>query len=249
MIRRPKRDPYSRTVVYLPEQTLSESILDFAAPLLDRLGPTPSPDEARRGLDLAISIWNFQVMAGPIWGKPKPLADARKSMAGKQAPPVLADTFELLSVRWRTKFALDPRFVGSWSFEPTDAGRCELVCEATLPEGVEAYVPPPAEKRLAIGGQFLDEVSIRRSATSFLSFPVERHRGVVADDGVVTIHTMMPTIVELFAEGVLKPIGAAPVDIAVGGKQLGPMVLSELRCEGERGRDDGVVLVFRRGGT
>ncbi len=250
MTRRPKRDPYSRTVVYLPEQKLSESLLDFAAPLLDRLGLAPSPDEARRALDLAIGIWNAHVMAGPVWGELRPLRDARKSMAGKQAPRGLAHTFALLSVRWRTKFALDPRFVGTWSFEPTDAGRCELLCEWTLPEGVEAYVPPPAEKRFAIGGKYLDEVCIRQSVGSFLSFPVERHLGWVADDGmVVTLHTMMPTVVELFAEGVLKPIGAAPVEIAVGGKQLGPMVLSELRCEGERGRDDGVALVFRRGGT
>jgi hypothetical protein len=141
---------------------------------------------------------------------------------------------------------LRPRLVGEWSFEAPRPGRDRLVCETTLPEGVEAHVPPPAEKRIAIGGKFLDEVSIRQSATSFLSFPVENHRGEVGGDGVVTIHAKMPTIVELFAEGALTPVGGAPVDVMVAGKKLGPMVLAEVRCTGGGGHHDIVVLVFRR---
>ena len=112
-------------------------------------------------------------------------------------------------------------------------------------EGVEAHVPPPAEKRIAIGGQFLDEVNIRRSAPAFLSFPVDNHHGEIGGDGVVTIHAKMPTIVELFAEGALTPVGGAPADVMVAGKKLGPMVLAEVRCTGGGGHHDIVVLVFR----
>jgi len=201
----------------------------------------------RRALGLAIDVWNSHVTASPFWGSPdpKPLAAVRKAMCGKQAPPELAGAFELLSARWRAEFNLDPRLVGEWSLETNGAGEHNLVCETRLPEGVEADVPPPVEKRIAIGGQFLDEVRIRISATSYLGFPVEEHRGEVGGDGRVTIHTKMPAVVELFAQGRLTAVGGAPVDIMVGGKALGPMVLAEVRGVEEGGRYDIVALIFR----
>ena len=247
MARRKQRAPHTRTVVRLPERALAESILHLAAPLLEPLGPAPAPDAARPALEVAINVWNAQVLASPFWDSPdpRPLAVLRKAMCGKQAPPGLADTFELLSARWRAEHSLDPRLVGAWSLETTGPGQHDLVCETRLPAGVEAEVPPPAEKRIAIGGRFLDEVRVRRDATSFLSFPVERHHGEIGSDGVVTIHTRLPTVVELFAEGLLMPVGGTPVDVLVGGKQLGAMVLSEVRCTGY-GHHDVAVLVFRR---
>jgi hypothetical protein len=36
-----------------------------------------------------------------------------------------------------------------------------------------------------------------------------------------------------------------PVEIAIGGRKLGPMVLTEARCGGENYRHDIAVLVFR----
>ena len=54
----------------------------------------------------------------------------------------------------------------------------------------------------------------------------------------------MPTIVALFAEGALGPIGGAPVDVRVGGKVLGSMVLREVSCSGQGGHHDIAVLVF-----
>lgn len=69
MARRRRRDPYWRSVVRLPERDLAESILHLAAPLLDALGPTPG-DQARRAIELAISIWNAHVTASQLWLKP-----------------------------------------------------------------------------------------------------------------------------------------------------------------------------------
>ncbi len=112
-----------------------------------------------------------------------------------------------------------------------------------LPDGVKAEVPPPTEKRIAIGGRFLDEVQIRKDANVLLSFPVDRHRGVVGEDGTVRVHAMMPSALQLFAEGRLPRIGGDPVAVAVGGRALGPMVLADLRCEGER--HDVAILVFK----
>lgn len=64
-------------------------------------------------------------------------------------------------------------------------------------------------------------------------------------NGLATIHAKMPTVVQLFAEGRLPPIGGPPVDIVVGGRRLGAMVLSEVRCASFLGHHDVVVLVFR----
>ncbi|MFI5300820.1 MAG: hypothetical protein ACHREM_22285 [Polyangiales bacterium] len=224
----------------LPERDLADSVIDLAAPLLQPLGPTPPIEDARRAIDIAIRVWNAHVTASRFWGNPiaKPLTELRKAMRGDRK------IFSELSERWRRDFAFDPRLVGEWSYELTD-DLYRLVCETTLPKGVEAAVPPPAEKRIAIGGRFLDEVRIRLSATSYLGFPIEHHRGVVGVDGAATVYAQMPSVVQLFAQGTLPPIGGRPVDITIGVNNLGPMVLREVRCTGDGGRYDMAVLVFQ----
>lgn len=106
-------------------------------------------------------------------------------------------------------------------------------------------MPPPIEKRVAIGGQFLDETQIRLSATSFLSFPVDSHRGEIGGDGAVKVHSKMPTVVALFAQGRLSAVGGAPVEVMVCGKKLRSMVLEEVSCAENGGHHDVAVLVFR----
>jgi hypothetical protein len=76
-----------------------------------------------------------------------------------------------------------------------------------------------------------------------VSFPFARHSGVVAEDGTATIHAMMPSALQLFAEGKLSRVGEAVVDVVVGGRALGPMVLAEVRCAGER--YDVATLIFK----
>ena len=116
---------------------------------------------------------------------------------------------------------IDPRLVGDWSLEMNKDGQYQLVCKTTLLDGIEAEVAPPAEKRIAIGGKFLDEVRIRLDRTSYLGFPVENHRAEIATDGTAMIWVKMPTAIQLFAEGRLTPIGGAPVQVMIGGKELG----------------------------
>jgi hypothetical protein len=243
-----RRDPYTRTVVRLPERDIADSILQLAAPLLEPLGPTPPSDDVRHAIELAVSVWNAHVAASQLWGDPRPkaLSELRKAMCGKQARTGAAEAFELLSDRWRAEFSLDPRFVEAWSFEANSGGDHRLVCEMALPHGVEAEVPPPVEKRIAIDGQYLDEVRVRQGATSFLSFPVESHRGEVGSDGVATIQAKMPTALQLFADGHVLRVGGAPVEVTIGGKPLGPMVLSEVRCASNGAYHDVAVLVFRQ---
>lgn len=86
---------------------------------------------------------------------------------------------------------------------------------------------------------------IQQSPTSYLLFPIEHHTPKVGADGVVIIHAPMPTVLALFAEGSLPAIGGGPAEIAVGGRELGAMVLTELRCTGFGGLSDKAVLVLR----
>lgn len=105
----PRRDPNSWTVVRLPERDLAELILELAAPLLDRLGPTPPIEDARGAIGLAITFWNASVLASKLWEHPrvKELNELRKRMRGPQAMPDDAAIFDLLTERRRSPW-LDP---------------------------------------------------------------------------------------------------------------------------------------------
>jgi hypothetical protein len=169
-------------------------------------------------------------------------------MRGRAASRDDAAAFDLLTERRREHW-LDPRLVESWTYEPDAAGVRRLVCTMSLPEGVKTEVPPPAEKRVAIGGKFLDEVQISLGGNTSLSFPVDRHRGVVGEDGSATVYAMMPSALKLFAEGRLPRVGSDPVELVIGGRKLGSMVLTEVRCGGENYQHDIAVLVFRPAGV
>ena len=66
-----RRDPNSWTVVRLPERDLADVILELAAPLLERLGPAPSIEDARGALALAVTFWNASVHASKLWEHPR----------------------------------------------------------------------------------------------------------------------------------------------------------------------------------
>lgn len=241
-----RKYPYSRTFVRLPERDLAEVILDVAKPLLEKLGSTPTTEHTHNAIALAVTFWNANVLASKRWEHPwvKELTDLKKRMRGRQASPEDAATFDLLTERWQ-KHWLDPRLVESWTYQPDASGEPRLVCTMALPDGVEAEVLPPADKRIAVGGKFLDEVRIPQGGNAFLGFPVERHSGTISEDGTATIRTIMPSALQLFGEGRLPPVNGGHVHVAIGGRPLGPMVLVDVRCGGEDLRHDVAILVFK----
>ena len=107
--------------------------------------------------------------------------------------------------------------------------------------------------RIAIGGRRLDEVRIRQTRTdvagtlSYLSFPAHRHRASVEPDHLV-VSTQAATVVQLFAEGVLAPMGGPAVTLQIGGKELGPCRLEAVETDGATFLDTTIILRFRRGG-
>lgn len=238
------RDRYTWSVVRLPERDLGEAVLDLAAPLLEKLGPAPRSEEARRVIELAVTFWNASVLASKRWERPrtKALNELKRRMRGRDAPRDEAAAFDVLAERWREHW-LDPRLVEGWTCDVDAAGELRLVCTMELPEGVRVEVPPPLEQRIAIGGTFLDEVRISRGNNTLLSFPPARHRGVLAEGGAATVYAMMPAALQLLADGRLPRIGQGPVEVAIGGRSLGPMVLTEVQCSGES--HDVAILVFR----
>lgn len=240
--KRARRDPNSWTEVELPKGSLSDALLDLAHPFIEAHSAST---ERRSVMEKTIAFWNAHVLASKYWGHPelKELKALKKLMRGRQASREDATLFDQLSERWRAH-QLDPRLVATWTYEPDASGALRLDCTVSLPEGVRAKIPPPIERRIAIGGRFLDEVSISTSRTTGLRFPIERHRAEIGSDGKVTIYAMMPSVLQLFAEGRLMRIGAAPVDIEISGKKLGPMVLVAVRSGGLSGGNDLAVLVF-----
>jgi len=238
--KRTNAQPGTRRLVFVPERKISETILDFAVPLLEPLGPVPRLDEARGVLELAINVWNLHVTATELWGKPEYLAEARKVMCGPASPPGLGSVFEALSERRRSLFANDHRCVGDWTLGPDGAGGHALVCDARLPNGCEPYAPPRAETRIFIGGRPLDAVQVRQSPTAHLAFPPERHRAEIKDD-IVVLHVPAPVIAQLFADGILPPIGHKTVEIVVYAQPARRMVLAELSSS-DRSKVAGDVL-------
>lgn len=241
-----RRDPNSWTSVRLPERELSEILLEIGAPLLEQLGDSASLDDVRAVIARVVSFWNANVLGSP-WreqNEPKQLNELKKRMRGRQASRADAIVFDLLAARCRKHFG-DPRLVESWSYEADPTGVPRLSCATCLPEGVRVQIAPPTEKRIAIGGTFLDEVRISLGGNSYLGFPVERHRGVINDDGSATVYAMMPSVVQLFAEGRLPRVGGGHVDVTIGGRALGPMTLTKVACGNANHMHDVAELTFR----
>jgi len=105
--------------------------------------------------------------------------------------------------------------------------------------------------RIAVGGRFLDEVRIRQARTdvpgslSYLSFPAHRHRASVELDQLV-VSTRAATVVQLFTEGILAPIGGPAVRVQVGGQDFGTCVLEAVETDGASPFDGTMILRFRR---
>jgi len=230
------------TTVRLPERELGETILDVAAPMLAGLGTAPTAERTREALALVVLFWNASVRASKRWERRRAadLNKLKKELRGRTIDG--SPMFDVLAERCKPHW-LDPRLVEDWTYDEDAVGKRRLVCTVGLPDGVQAEVLPPTEKRIKIGGVFLDEVRIRMTATSDLGFPYSRHSGLIAEDGTATVEAMMPTVLQLFAEGRLHALKADSVEVDIGGRALGLMVLVEVRSAGQH--HDVATLVFK----
>ncbi|MHB8873227.1 MAG: hypothetical protein ACYC8T_06025 [Myxococcaceae bacterium] len=112
---------------------ISETILDFASPLLNALGNAPSDEQVRTALSIAIAAWNAATL--DAWKPENAEAEAlRRSIAAADESHRVAmlALVESLLERKRTGFAHDLRAVGKWEVLRTETGS-SLSADAYLP--------------------------------------------------------------------------------------------------------------------
>src|SRR5512134_3399598 len=119
--------------VGIPQRKISETIIDFGAPLIADLDPGQPLEIVRSVFAIVITVWNAHVMAMPVWGKPQLLQQLGELLQAPGTAPQLIDTCAQLAARRPGHFAQDPRAVGEWSVTIEQRGRVRLHCEARVP--------------------------------------------------------------------------------------------------------------------
>lgn len=107
----------TRTVKF-PNRKISETFLDFAAPLLQDL-PTEAPElRARPALEVAYTAWNAVIFAD-VLNDHQHLTYARRLTAGQ---PETAMLIEHMIARKRALFGDDERIIGTYEVTRTEDG-------------------------------------------------------------------------------------------------------------------------------
>ena len=117
----------------IPQRKISETIIDFGAPLIADLDPSQPLEIVRSVFAIVITVWNAHVMAMPVWGKPQLLEQLGELLRSPGTAAQLIDTCAELAARRHQHFAQDPRAVGEWSVVIDQAGRVRLHCDARIP--------------------------------------------------------------------------------------------------------------------
>jgi hypothetical protein len=101
-----------------PNRKISETFLEFAAPMLKDL-PSEAPEQrARQALEVCYTAWNAVVFAD-VLNDHRHLDQIRRLTADK---PEVALLMEQLIARKRTLFADDERLIGTWEVTRTEDG-------------------------------------------------------------------------------------------------------------------------------
>ena len=117
----------------IPKRKISETIIDFGAPLIGELDKNQPIEIVRAAFEIVITLWNAHVMAMPVWGKPQLLEQLGDLLRIPGTAPELIETHLELTARRRQHFADDPRAVGEWNVAFDHRGRVRLHCEAHIP--------------------------------------------------------------------------------------------------------------------
>jgi hypothetical protein len=107
---------------------ISQTILEFARPLLLKAGPRPPLEPMKQLIQLVIHVWNANVMATPRHNRAEHLEEMQFLLT--TLPKEQSQLVSLLSERWKQSFSTDLRLVGDWSLTIDDSTdefvfRCE----------------------------------------------------------------------------------------------------------------------------
>jgi len=107
-----------RTETRFPDRKISETFLQFAAPIIHDL-PSEAPEHrAREALQVSFTVWNAVIFAD-VLNDHGHLDEIRRLTAGNPEVGLLVDQ---MIVRKRALFADDERLIGDWEVTRTPEG-------------------------------------------------------------------------------------------------------------------------------
>jgi len=115
------------------KRKISETIIDFGAPLIVDLDKNQPIEIVRATFNLVITVWNAHVMGMPVWGKPEVLKQLEDLLRAPGTAPQMIAACADLAIRRQQHFANDPRAVGEWRVAFDHRGRVRLHCDARVP--------------------------------------------------------------------------------------------------------------------
>jgi hypothetical protein len=113
---------------------LSETLLEFARPLVDADLGRMDERRMRAVLGFAIKVWNL-VVTEEANGSANDVAEARNELAPDRHPTEALAWFDRLVVRKRERFHGDLRIVGNWRVRQ-GRGRLDIEMESRLPQAL-----------------------------------------------------------------------------------------------------------------
>jgi hypothetical protein len=121
---------FRSTFTQFSNRKISETLLDFAEPLLECLGERPSPDVVEASLKIAWVVWNASVIEQTT-GDSTLLAELRHRVGEESIPRSLSE--ELIERKRSTpRFAADHRLMGELKMVKR-SGEWALQLEARTP--------------------------------------------------------------------------------------------------------------------
>jgi hypothetical protein len=107
-----------RTAARFPNRKISETLLDFAAPIIQDL-PSEAPEHrARQALQVSFTVWNAVILAD-VLNDHGYLDEIRCLTADNPEAGLLV---EQMIERKRSLFANDDRMIGDWEVTRTEDG-------------------------------------------------------------------------------------------------------------------------------
>ncbi len=116
---------------------LSETLLDFASPLLGALPPRADADALRHALAMAIAAWNAVTL--DQWRPGSTEAEWTRAFLKDADEPertALLAVFDRLVARKHSDFAGERQAVGKWEVLRAKDGTFDLAAEGYLPFGL-----------------------------------------------------------------------------------------------------------------
>ena len=117
----------------IPKRKISETVIDFGAPLLRDLDQEQPIAIVRATFNLVITVWNAHVVAMPVWGQPEVLEQLEEVLRAPGTAPEMIAACADLAARRQQHFANDPRAIGEWRVAFDNRGRARLHCDARVP--------------------------------------------------------------------------------------------------------------------